>query len=168
MTMPQTLFVFGHEMGHYVLRHVFKTIAFLAALLLVFLLAANVVTRRIFRRGAGPFGIRDLSDYASLPLLFLIYAIGSELALPIANTYSRSNEHAADVYAIEVVHGVVPDANRAAAEAFQALGEINLADPSPSRFIRFWLYSHPPLAERVVFARTYDGPRRYIRDRTGP
>jgi Zn-dependent protease with chaperone function len=168
MTMPQTLFVFGHEMGHYVLRHVFKTIAFLAALLLVFLLAANVVTRRIFRRGAGPFGIRDLSDYASLPLLFLIYAIGSELALPIANTYSRSNEHAADVYAIEVVHGVVPDANRAAAEAFQALGEINLADPSPSRFIRFWLYSHPPLAERVVFARTYDRPRRYIRDRTGP
>jgi Zn-dependent protease with chaperone function len=168
MTTPPTLFVFGHEMGHYVLGHVFRTIAFLALLLLLFLFAAHVVTRRIFRKDAGPFGIHDLSDYASLPLLFLIYAIGSELALPIVNAYSRGNEHAADVYAIEVVHGVVPDANRAAAEAFQVLGEINLADPIPSRFIRFWLYSHPPLAERVVFARTYDGPPRYIRDRTGP
>jgi STE24 endopeptidase len=173
MAMPQTLFVFGHEMGHYVLGHVFKTIAFLSALLLVLLFATQVVTRRIFRRGAGPFGIRDLPDWASLPLLLLVAAVASELALPIANRYSRGNEHAADVYAIEVVRGVVPDANRAAAEAFQVLGEINLADPSPSRFIRFWLYSHPPLAERLVFARTYDPwskdvPPRYVRDRTGP
>ena len=172
MMTPQTLFVFGHEMGHYVLGHVFKTIAFLAALLLVLLFAAHVVTRRIFRPGAGPFGIRDLPDWASLPLLLLVLAVASELALPLVNAYSRGNEHAADVYGIEVVHGVVPDANRAAAEAFQVLGEINLADPSPSRFIRFWLYSHPPLAERLVFARTYDpwskgAPPRYIRDRSG-
>jgi Zn-dependent protease with chaperone function len=172
MTAPQALFVFGHEMGHYVLKHVFKTIAFLAVLLLILLFAAHVVTRRIFGKGAAPFGIRELSDYASLPLLLLIVAVASELALPIVNAYSRGNEHAADVYAIEVIHGVVPDANRAAAEAFQVLGEINLADPSPSRFIRFWLYTHPPLAERVAFARTYDPwskrtPPRYIRDRSG-
>jgi Zn-dependent protease with chaperone function len=171
-TTPQTLSIFGHEMGHYVLGHVFKTIAFLAVLLLVLLFAAQVVTRRIFRKGAGPFGLRELSDWASLPLLLLIVAVASELALPIVNGYSRANEHAADVYGLEVVHGVVPDANRAAAEAFQVLGEINLADPSPSRFIRFWLYTHPPLAERVAFARTYDPwskgePPRYIRDRNG-
>jgi Zn-dependent protease with chaperone function len=168
MTTPQTLFVFGHEMGHYVLGHIVKTIAFVAALLLVMLFAAHVLTRRIFRKSSGPLGIRDLPDFASLPLLLLIVAVGSELALPIVNAYSRGNEHAADVYGIEVVDGVVPDANRAAAEAFQVLGEINLADPIPSRFIRFWLYSHPPLAERVVFARTYDGPPRYIRNRTEP
>jgi Zn-dependent protease with chaperone function len=171
-TTPQTLSIFGHEMGHYVLGHVFKTIAFLAVLLLVLLFAAHVVTRRIFRKGAGPFGLRELSDWASLPLLLLIVAVASELALPIVNGYSRANEHAADVYGLEVIHGVVPDANRAAAEAFQVLGEINLADPSPSRFIRFWLYTHPPLAERVAFARTYDPwskgePPRYIRDRNG-
>jgi Zn-dependent protease with chaperone function len=171
-TTPQTLSIFGHEMGHYVLGHVFKTIAFLAVLLLVLLFAAQVVTRRIFRKGAGPFGLRELSDWASLPLLLLIVAVASELALPIVNGYSRANEHAADVYGLEVIHGVVPDANRAAAEAFQVLGEINLADPSPSRFIRFWLYTHPPLAERVAFARTYDPwskgePPRYIRDRNG-
>ena len=65
------------------------------------------------------------------------------------------NEHAADTYGLEVIHGVVADPSRAAAEAFQVLGEINLSDPSPGPFVRFWLYSHPPIAERIAFARSY-------------
>lgn len=169
MTTPQTLFVFGHEMGHYVLGHVFKTIAFLAVVLLVLLFLAHLVTRRIFRGGLHPFGIPGLADWASLPLLLLVLAVSSELALPAVNGYSRTNEHAADIYGLEVIRGIVPDVNRAAAEAFQILGEINLADPRPPVFIRFWLYSHPPLAERIAFARTYDPwskgePPRYVRD----
>jgi Zn-dependent protease with chaperone function len=169
MTIPQALFVFGHEMGHYVLKHVFKTIAFLAVVLLVLLFVTHRGTQRIFRSGRQPFGIRGLADWASLPLLLLFLAVLGELAVPAVSTYSRGNEHAADVYGLEVIKGVVPDANRAAAEAFQVLGEINLADPSPSRFIRFWLYSHPPLAERIVFSRTYDPwskgePPRFIRE----
>jgi Zn-dependent protease with chaperone function len=167
MTTPQALFVFGHEMGHYVLRHVFKTIAFLAMLLLALLYATHLGTRRIFREGRRPFGIRGLADWASLPLLLLFLAVLGELALPVVNAYSRSNEHAADVYGLEVIHGIVPDANRVAAGAFQVLGEINLSDPQPSRFVRFWLYSHPPIAERLAFARTYDPwskgvPPRYV------
>jgi Zn-dependent protease with chaperone function len=160
-------------MGHYVLKHVIKTIAFLAALLLVLVFLAHLLIRRIFRGERQPFGIRGLSDWASLPLLLLVLAVGSELALPIVNGYSRGNEHAADVYGLEAIHGVVPDANRAAAEAFQVLGEINLSDPNPSPFIRFWLYSHPPLGERVAFARKYDPwsrgePPRYVREGSSP
>ncbi|HEY7574943.1 MAG TPA: M48 family metalloprotease, partial [Thermoanaerobaculia bacterium] len=70
--------------------------------------------------------------------------------------YSRSQEHAADVYGLEVIHGIVPDSPAAAAGAFQILGEVNLADPDPPDFIRFWLYSHPPLGERLRFAASYD------------
>jgi len=54
-----------------------------------------------------------------------------------------------------VTHGIVANSSQAAAEAFQVLGEIDLADPNPSEFIKVWLYSHPPLAERLVFAREY-------------
>jgi STE24 endopeptidase len=36
------------------------------------------------------------------------------------------------------------------------LGEVDLADPNPSEFITFWLYSHPPLADRLTFAHSYD------------
>ncbi len=155
MTAPQTLFVFGHEMGHYVLAHVPKTILFVAALLLVLLFLAHVIAGRIFREGEKRFGLRGLSDWASLPVLLLFLAVSSELSLPLVNAYSRANEHDADVYGLESIAGVVSEPSRAAAEAFQILGEINLSDPNPGPFVRFWLYSHPPLAERIAFARTY-------------
>jgi Zn-dependent protease with chaperone function len=172
MTNPETLFVFGHEMGHYVLGHLPKTIAFLAAVLLALAFLAHAGSRRVLREGGNSFGIRGVSDWASLPLLLLFLAIGSELALPIVNAYSRTNEHAADVYGLEVIHGAVPDASAAAADAFQAIGEINLSDPNPGRFIRFWLYSHPPIAERIAFARSYDPwsrgePTRFVPAATG-
>jgi Zn-dependent protease with chaperone function len=170
MTTPQTLVIFGHEMGHYVLHHIPKTIVFIAALLLVLLLAAHLVLRRLFPEGRERWGIRGVVDWASLPILMLVVAVMSEIGSPAVSSYSRANEHAADVYSLEVIHGIVPDANRTAAEAFQILGEVNLADPDPPPFIRFWLYDHPPLAERLVFARTYDPwskgqPPRYVRDR---
>jgi Zn-dependent protease with chaperone function len=76
--------------------------------------------------------------------------------MPIANGFSRSQEHAADTYGLEVIHGIVPNSAEVAAHSFQVLGEIGLADPNPPAIITFWLYSHPPLAERLVFAYSYD------------
>jgi len=57
---------------------------------------------------------------------------------------------------LEVIHGIVPHPADAALPAFQSLGEVNLADPKPSRFIELWLYNHPPLNKRIEFAQTYD------------
>jgi len=50
----------------------------------------------------------------------------------------------------------VGNAQNAGSEAFQILGEVNLSDPEPPAFIEFWLYDHPSVRDRVVFARTYD------------
>ncbi|HEY3169462.1 MAG TPA: M48 family metallopeptidase [Thermoanaerobaculia bacterium] len=157
MTVPETLFVFAHELGHYVLRHIPRTIVFLWALLFVLLaIAAAVLTRILGRDASRGWGIRSLSDWASFPLLLLVLAVGSELALPVVNAYSRGQEHEADVFALEAIHRIVPDSQRVAAQAFQVLGEVSLDDPAPSPFIRFWLYSHPPLAERLRFAAEHD------------
>ncbi|HEY3173403.1 MAG TPA: M48 family metallopeptidase [Thermoanaerobaculia bacterium] len=156
MTTPETLFVFGHEMGHYVLGHIPKTIVFVAGVLLATLFLAHLVLRRALPAGESRWGIRGLADWASLPVLLVILSVSGELFSPAINSFSRAQEHAADVYGLEVVHGLIPESQRAAAEAFQILGEINLADPHPGRFVEFWLYSHPPLAERLAFARNYD------------
>jgi Zn-dependent protease with chaperone function len=166
-TVPHTLFVFSHEMGHYVLHHVPRTIAFLWAMLFVLLAAGAWILGRVFARPAR-WGIRGLSDWASLPVLLLGLAVGSELATPVVGTYSRAQEHEADVFGLEAIHGLVPDSPRAAAEAFQLLGEVNLSDPDPSPFITFWLYDHPPLADRLRFAAQYDPwgkgePPRYVK-----
>ena len=155
MTTPQTVFVVGHEMGHYMLGHIPKGIAFIGCLIIgVLYLVYRSVIWALARWQKG-WGLRNLEDWASLPLLMLSFSVFVFLAEPVGNTFSRYQEHQADVYGLDVTYGIVPDSSQVAAEAFQILGEIDLADPQPSAFIKFWLYNHPPLAERIAFAHEY-------------
>jgi len=100
--------------------------------------------------------IRAADDWASLPVLMALVTFFSFVASPVFSTYSRYQEHQADVYGLEVIHGLVPGSPQVAAQAFQVLGEINLSDPEPGPFIKIWLYDHPPIGERVAFAYQYD------------
>jgi Zn-dependent protease with chaperone function len=156
MTDAQILTVFGHEMGHYVLGHVRRGMALFAAALFVFLWLGERALRGMLGRWGGAWGIRGADDWASLPALLLLLSVFTFLAAPVSHVVSRYIEHQADTYSLEVIHGVVPDAPEVAAQAFQIEGEIDLEDPDPPPFIKFWLYTHPPLGERIVFARTYD------------
>jgi hypothetical protein len=42
-----------------------------------------------------------------------------------------------------------------AALAFQVLGERSLDYPNVGKFIEFWLWSHPTIRDRVIYAQTY-------------
>jgi Zn-dependent protease with chaperone function len=97
-----------------------------------------------------------MEDWASLPVLLLVLSLLGFLATPAANAYSRHIEHEADQYGLEVLHGIVPEASEAAARSLQIMGEIGLEEPSPPRAVVFWFYSHPPISDRITFARTYD------------
>ena len=97
-----------------------------------------------------------MDDWASLPALLLFVYLFFFLAEPVFNSFSRYQEHQSDVYGLEVTHGIIPNSSENAAEAFQVLGEVDLADPDPSALIKIWLYNHPPLAERLTFAHEYD------------
>jgi len=156
LTTPETLFVFGHEMGHYVLKHVFRGLIIGAlALLLAFYLIYRVcgwVLVRFQQR----WHIRELGDWAALPMLFLLLGIFGFIAEPITNTYSRHVEHQADIYGLEVTHGINPDSKQAAAHSFQVLGELSLDYPYPGKLAVLWFYSHPPTADRVRFSLNYD------------
>lgn len=152
----EVLAVVGHEIGHYALGHVGKGFAFFLGALLVGLYAAYGALQWVLRRWGAKWGIRGQDDWAALALLLLIAQVLGFLAEPIGNGFSRMVEHAADVYGLEVTHGIVPNSSEEAASAFQVMGEKDLADPNPSSFIIFWLYSHPPMAKRVEFAHSYD------------
>ena len=155
-TTPETLFVFGHEMGHYVLGHVRGGLIFFAILLFaVFFVGFHLLHWALDRWGRA-WNIRGPEDWASLPLMLLLLSFTLFFCMPIVSGFTRTQEHNADVYGLEVIHGLVPNSADVAAHAFQVLGEVDLADPNPPAFIEFWLYSHPPLADRLVFARTYD------------
>jgi len=155
-TTDQTLVIVGHELGHYVLGHVWKGFLFAAALMLVGFYALFRALHWALGRWGGEWRIYGPEDWASFAVLLLLVEIGMFLVSPVVNGFSRMQEHAADVYGLEITHGIVPDSSEVAAQTFQVLGEVDLADPNPPEFITFWLYSHPPLAERLVFAHTYD------------
>lgn len=156
MTVPQTLSTFGHELGHYVLGHISEGIAFAAVGLLVALFLGYRLVYWALRRWGATWAIRGVDDWGSLPVLLLLLSVLNFAATPIGNAFSRHLEHEADLYGLEVTHGIVPNSGEVAAQDLQIGGEINLQDPDPPAFIRFWLYTHPPVNERIIFARTYD------------
>lgn len=155
LSRGETLFIFGHEQGHYVLHHIWINVAVSAGGLLIALyLAHRAIDGAIARFGAR-WGVRSADDWASLPLLLLILTLFSTASRPILTTVSRTLEHEADRYGLEVIHGLVPDSEQAAAQAFQKLGEKGLTYPSPYRWHVFWTFSHPPIADRIAFALSY-------------
>ncbi len=156
MTVPETLFVFGHEMGHYVLNHIYKGLAFFSAMtFLGFWLGRKIVLAMLARWGDA-WHVRGVNDLAALPVLMLALSLLTLAGEPIGNAFSRYQEHQADVYGLEVTHGLFPHNGEVAASAFQKLGEKSYDYPTPNPLLVFWSYSHPSIAERIRFSLQYD------------
>jgi Zn-dependent protease with chaperone function len=155
-TTPETLYIFGHEMGHYVLHHVVIGIAATAIGLIIGLYVCYRIANWTLVRLKDRWHIRELSDWAAIPMLLLIFSVLSFVSDPIANAISRTLEHNADVYGLEVTHDINSNPQQAAAHAFQTLGELSLSYPYPSKLVVFWYYDHPAIRDRVTFAAEYD------------
>jgi STE24 endopeptidase len=153
---PETLFVYGHEMGHYVLNHVAIGLAAGAVGLFIGLFLLYWLSGWFLHKFAARWQIRELGDWAALPMIFLIFSIIGFFAQPIGATFSRQIEHNADIYGLEVTHGINANPQESAAHAFQVLGELGLSYPYPSDFYVFWYADHPPIRDRVPFAYHYD------------
>jgi STE24 endopeptidase len=155
-TVPETLFVFGHEMGHYVLLHIPKELVITEAIILFLLYLGYRLSHWMLARWGTQWGIRSLDDWASFPALFFLIGVLAFLATPAFNALSRHFEHEADRYGIEVTHGIVPNPNQVAAHYFEKSGEMNLADPDPSEWDKAWFFDHPTRKERVHFVASYN------------
>ncbi len=154
-TTPEVLAIFGHEQGHYVLNHIWLGIALSLAGLLMTLYLAFRLMQAVIPTFGHRLGVRGLDDWASLPMFLLLFAVLSFLGQPIESSISRYFEHEADVYGLEVIHGLVPDSPQVAARTEQKLGEKSLSYPYPHPLFVFWTYSHPPTADRLRFAARY-------------
>src|SRR5215471_6606737 len=64
----------GHEMGHYVLGHIWKTIIFFSLLNIAVLYAIYRTAGWLINKYRGRFGFTELSDIASLPLIILLFS----------------------------------------------------------------------------------------------
>lgn len=139
--------IIAHEMGHYVLKHLYWGFLLTVLGLLAALPLAQKFAEALLRRFGPRWRIDGSTDYAAVPVLLLTVSLFSFLLAPITNGISREVEHQADAYGLHIT-GDGP----AMARAFVTLSEQNLSDPSPPPFIKFWLFTHPPLQERIDFA----------------
>jgi len=146
----ELLFVMSHEMGHYVLGHVVKSIFFFAGLILVTLYAAYRIQAGLIARHGKAFGFTELSDIASLPLVMVLVGVLSFVITPVAAGYSRWQEHEADRFGLEITRN-----NHAAATAFVKLQQENLGVPRRGLLYKLWRADHPLLGERIDFCNTY-------------
>ena len=142
-TPDEILFIFGHEMGHYVLGHIVSGILFSFVFILVSFFLGFHLFQFLLRRFGKRWGIAGQDDWAALVVFVLVLSVISFLGEPIQNSFSRTQEHAADVYGEEVVHGIVANPQATGQAAFQLLGDNALVDPNPSPFVEFWTGSPP-------------------------
>jgi len=150
LDQDELLFVMGHEMGHYVLGHVWKSIIFFSLLIMATLYAIHRTAGWLIDKFHRRFGFTELSDVASLPLIILLFSVYFLIITPVALAFSRHNEHEADRFGLEITRN-----NHAAAMAFVKLQQENLGVPRPNVLIKLWQASHPPLGERIDFANQY-------------
>lgn len=158
----EVLFVFGHESGHYVLKHIPKLImGMCAGLFFVYWGCAAFAGWLVRRFGArwkleAPEDGNLMASRAGFVVLLFAISVASFFMEPISNTFSRYFEHQADVYGQEAIHGIVANPQETAVSAFNHLGEAWLEDPNPGPLIEFWEFNHPSVQSRADFARHYD------------
>src|SRR5256884_1355237 len=139
--------VLAHELGHHVHRHILKSIFVQAGITLFgFWLANEVLSYAVERRNM----FETMSDFANLPLLILVSTVLSFLLMPALNAYSRFNERQADRYCFQSVASVEPFVS-----AMNKLAEQNLAEKTPSRWVEWFLHSHPAIVKRVAAAEAW-------------
>ena len=156
LTPDGILFVFGHESGHYVLGHIIRglLLSFIGSFLLLF--SAFFFLRYLLRCFGPRWRIPGQEDWATAAVLLLLFTAFTTLLEPVDAAISRSQEHAADIYGQEAIHGLVPDPQTTAQTAFDVLGATSFDDPNPPLWFERWTYDHPSIGRRAAFAHAYN------------
>lgn len=141
-TEPEIAAVMGHELGHYVLNHIWWIVAALSVLVTLGLFLASRIAPWLIRRSAGRWGVRDLPDPASMPVLGLVLAGYFFVMTPVFNTLIRINESQADAFGLDAARE--PDGF---ANAAMRLSEYRKIEPGPIE--EFLFFDHPSGATRV-------------------
>ena len=138
--------VMAHELAHHVHGDIWRALLLRSALAFGAFYAVHL--------GLGwwstSLGYRSISDFANIPLLLLIAAVVSFASMPLANAYSRRQEHAADEFALKTTGKASEFAS-----AMAKLASQNLSRRRSNRIVEFLFHSHPSAESRIRFANEF-------------
>jgi STE24 endopeptidase len=137
--------VMGHEMGHYVMHHIYTDMMFFFIVIVVAFAYLRWSLQWTLQRWAEKWQIRGIGDTAVLPLVVLLASIFFFVLTPILNTFTRTQEYEADMYGLNASRQ--PDGE---AQADIHLGEYRKMDPGPVE--EFIFFDHPSGRNRIYAA----------------
>jgi Zn-dependent protease with chaperone function len=144
-SLPEIESVMAHEMGHYVLNHVFEGLLQIGLLIVAGFAFVRWAFDRVAARWGSRWGIRGIADVAGLPLLVLLLSVFFFLMTPVTNTMTRTQEIEADIFGLNAARQ--PDAE---AEVDLMLGEYRKLKPGPVE--EFIFFDHPSGYNRILMA----------------
>jgi STE24 endopeptidase len=144
-TLPEIATTMGHEMGHYVLNHIYKGLVMNGVVIVVGFAFLSWGINFALLRWREPWGLRDIGDIAVLPLAVIVLSFYFFVTTPINNTITRTMEFEADMYGLNAARQ--PDAE---ANVDLLLGEYRKMDPGPIE--EFVFFDHPSGRTRITAA----------------
>lgn len=141
MSKAEILAVLAHELGHYRLKHIWKGMALGVVVTFIGLFLVS----RAYDSARTLFHFSSPAQIAALPVIGILLTIYQFITAPLMNAYSRSNERAADDFAINMTGNPEPFI-----AGLNKLAEQNLSDRTPHPFIEFMFYSHPSIEKRIA------------------
>src|ERR1700736_4636221 len=136
--------VMGHEMGHYVLHHIYKGFMFFFLVSVAGFALLRWSLDWSLARWGPRWQIRGVGDTAVLPLVFLLGSIFFLVLTPVLNTYVRTEEYEADMYGLNASRQ--PDGF---AQAAIHLGEYRKMNPGP---VEEWVFFDHPSGRNRIYA----------------
>ena len=141
-SLPEIEAVMAHEMGHYVMNHVYKMVLFLGVVIVIGFALIRFLAERLIARAGPRWGIGGLDDVALLPLAVLLFSTYFFLLTPVMNTFIRTQEMEADMFGLNAARQ--PDGF---ARAALKLSEYRKMEPTPLE--EWFFYDHPSGATRI-------------------
>jgi STE24 endopeptidase len=134
--------VLGHEMGHYVMNHVYKGIVFIGIIIVLGFAFVRWGFAWVERRWGTRWGIRGVDDVAGLPLLAALFTLFMFFMTPVNNTITRTMEAEADAFGLNAARQ--PDGF---ARAAVQLSEYRKMQPGSVE--EYVFYDHPSGWNRI-------------------
>lgn len=144
-SLPEIQAVMGHEMGHYVLNHITKSLLFLGVVTVIGFAIVRALFDRIVMEKGEQWGIGGVGDLAGLPLILLLFSTYLFVLTPVINHYIHTGEVEADIFGLNAARQ--PDGF---AETALKLGEYRKLEPGPIEELIF--FDHPSGRNRIEMA----------------
>ena len=141
----EVMAVMAHEMGHYVLNHIWEMFAMFTLVLAIGFAITNGLFGWANRVLGQRWDISGIGDIAGLPLLMACLSVFFFVATPVFNTIIRTDEAEADIFGLNAARE--PDGFATTALRLSSYRKI---EPGPLE--EWFMFDHPSGRARVFMA----------------